>query len=342
MKNVLVLLLLIVPIIGRSQHTFSIVAVDSITGEIGSAGATCGDSIIWPGTPGAYIISDIIPGVGAIHTQALHSSTNQSNARSRMVAGDSPQQIMDWLVANDVSSNPSIRQYGAVDYNGGSPRSAAYTGASCFDYKNHILGSGYAIQGNILLGQEILDSMESQFSRTKGCLSDRLMAAMQGANIVGADTRCFSEGTSSLSAFLRVANPSDQEGNLYLDINVAGTAQGVEPIDELQTRYDKWKGENENDCSAVTNLSITPESPRFSIYPNPTDNIINISITSGQVTRVTITSPLGNVLLKRDFQRIPRNYVLSLKGFQKGIYILSLFDRNGQVGTEKIVLYDQK
>ena len=39
-----------------SQHTFSIVAVDTITGEIGSAGATCGDSIIWPGTAGAYII----------------------------------------------------------------------------------------------------------------------------------------------------------------------------------------------------------------------------------------------------------------------------------------------
>ena len=44
------------------QHTFSIVAVDTLTGEIGSAGATCGDSIIWAGTPGAYIISDILPG----------------------------------------------------------------------------------------------------------------------------------------------------------------------------------------------------------------------------------------------------------------------------------------
>ena len=38
------------------SYTFSIVAVDTLTGEIGSAGATCGDSIIWPGTPGAYII----------------------------------------------------------------------------------------------------------------------------------------------------------------------------------------------------------------------------------------------------------------------------------------------
>ena len=99
MKNIIVTLLLIIPFTGKSQHTFSIVAVDSITGEIGSAGATCGDSIIWPGTPGALIISDIIPGVGAIHTQSYHNSTNQSNAHNRMVLGDSPQDIITWLAA---------------------------------------------------------------------------------------------------------------------------------------------------------------------------------------------------------------------------------------------------
>ena len=70
-----------------SQHTFSIVAVDTLTGEIGSAGATCGDSIIWPGTPGAYIISDILPGVGAIHTQSFWLASNQVNARVQMQQG---------------------------------------------------------------------------------------------------------------------------------------------------------------------------------------------------------------------------------------------------------------
>jgi hypothetical protein len=53
-----------------AQHTFSIVAIDPATGQIGSAGATCGDSVLWPGTPGARIISDVIPDLGAIHTQA--------------------------------------------------------------------------------------------------------------------------------------------------------------------------------------------------------------------------------------------------------------------------------
>ncbi len=68
-----------------AQHTFSIVAVDSVTGEIGSAGATCIGA-----EDGAQAISDIILGMGAIHTQSYYSIINQNNARTRMLAGDTP------------------------------------------------------------------------------------------------------------------------------------------------------------------------------------------------------------------------------------------------------------
>ncbi|HSW55982.1 MAG TPA: DUF1028 domain-containing protein, partial [Ignavibacteriaceae bacterium] len=134
-----------------SQDTFSIVAVDTVTGEIGSAGASC----VGPfGGVGAFILSDVIEGIGGIHTQASWNSTNQQNARARMLQGFSPQQIIDWLVANDAQGNPTIRQYGIVDLtrNG---ESAAYTGVNCLNYKSHVTGPGYAIQGNILLGQVI-------------------------------------------------------------------------------------------------------------------------------------------------------------------------------------------
>ena len=62
-KTVSILLFILAPLIAFGQHTFSIVAIDSITKEIGSAGATCGDAVLWPGTPGAALISDIIPGL---------------------------------------------------------------------------------------------------------------------------------------------------------------------------------------------------------------------------------------------------------------------------------------
>lgn len=339
LKNLILTVLLIIPFIGKSQHTFSIVAVDSITGEIGSAGATCGDSIIWPGTPGAMLISDIIPGIGAIHTQSYHNYTNQANAYTRMDLGDSPEEIIAYLVENDIAANPLIRQYGIVDYNGGSPRSAAYTGADCFNYKNHILGPNYAIQGNILLGQQILDSMESRFNNTDGCLSDKLMAAMQGAKVIGADTRCTSEGTSSLSAFLRVAKPTDDPDALFIDLNIAGTAEGVEPINELQTKYNNWKMNNPNDCSPVLSISeTTTKNGTILVYPNPTDNLVNITLSDYHITNIVVTDIVGSNVFQRRISSSNGSAQISLSLLPDGIYFLTLYEDSAPIKTTKIIL----
>ena len=218
-----------------SQDTFSIVAVDPVTQEVGSAGASC--------INGSIIISDVHPGIGAVHTQSYWNSTNQNNASDLMDQGYTPEEIIEYLVENDVQGNPSIRQYGVVDLVDGG-RSAAFTGENCYDYKNHILGPTYSIQGNILLGQEVLDSMETNFLITSGSLATRLMAAMQGAKIPGADTRCLSNGISSLSAFIRVVKPTNSEDSLYLHLNVNNTQPGIDPIDTLQDLFDDWYTEN--------------------------------------------------------------------------------------------------
>jgi len=228
-----------------AQDTFSIVAIDSVTGQIGSAGASCvGSSASYP--HGAQILSDVIPGVGVIHTQASWAALNQQHAHNWMMQGLSPQQIIDSLVAHDAVNNPSIRQYGIADYNGGHPRSASYTGINCMDYKNDTNHIYYSIQGNILMGQQILDSMLSRFQNTPGPLSDKLMSALQGAKIVGADTRCAPKNASSQSSFIRVANMNDPPDSLYCDLWMAYPANysgvfPVDPIDSLQTLYDKWK-----------------------------------------------------------------------------------------------------
>ena len=218
-----------------SQDTFSIVAVDPITQEVGSAGASC--------INGSIIISDVHPGIGAVHTQSYWNSINQNNASDLMAQGYTPEEIIEYLVENDAQGNPTIRQYGVVDLVD-LGRSAAFTGENCYDYKDHILGTTYSIQGNILLGQEVLDSMETNFLNTSGSLATRLMAAMQGAKIPGADTRCLSSGISSLSAFIRVAQPTNSEDSLYLHLNVNNTQPGIDPIDTLQDLFDDWYVDN--------------------------------------------------------------------------------------------------
>ena len=226
----------IVLLISFAFPTFSIVAVDLETGEVGSAGASC--------IANSIIISDVYPGIGAIHTQSYWNSVNQQNAGELMEQGYSPEYIMNYLVSNDVSNNPEIRQYGAVDLIG-LGRSASFTGSNCMEYKGHITGDGYAIQGNILLGPEILESMESNFLSSEGTLAERLMHSMQGANVAGADTRCMDEGVSSLSSFIRVARANDLYEEYYLDINISNVPQAyIDPIDTLQIVFDTWVNEN--------------------------------------------------------------------------------------------------
>jgi uncharacterized Ntn-hydrolase superfamily protein len=244
-SGLLLLALMYLPFTALAQDTFSIVAVDTLTGEIGSAGASCVTS---SGTypHGAAILSDVIPGIGAIHTQAAWNSTNQQNAHAHMMAGESPQQIIDWLITHDAQGNPATRQYGIVDFRNNVARAAAYTGINCSAYKNDTAHIFYAIQGNILLGQQIIDSMQVRFLNTPGTLGDRLMASLQGAKVVGADTRCAPRNSSSLSAFLRVAKPSNKPDSLWIDLWMAYPQSypgivPVDPIDSLQTLYDQWK-----------------------------------------------------------------------------------------------------
>ena len=232
MRETLLFLIIVSTKILVSQDTFSIVAVDTITGEVGSAGASC--------IQGSIIISDIHPGVGAIHTQSYWNAINQDSAASLMDQGYSPQNIIDWLVENDAENNPTIRQYGIIDLIDGG-RSAGFTGENCFDFKGHKLGENYAIQGNILLGQSILDDMEAAFLTQYGTFEEKLMASLMAANVIGADTRCTPYGTPAISAFIRVADPDNSEDSLYMDINVNNAPLTLNPLDSLNVLYWDWK-----------------------------------------------------------------------------------------------------
>ncbi len=246
MKFIVLFTLLLVTRSARTQHTFSIVAIDTLTREVGSAGATCLDNVMLNGEEGALVISDIILGIGAIHTQARWNPENQKAARDRMKFGDSPNEIIDFMIRNDFEGDGgtiSKRQYGIVSLELHDTRSAAFTGSQNIPYASHRLGPTYSIQGNILLNEEVLNDMELNFLETQGSLAEKLMAAMEGAKRIGSDKRCFAQGVSSLSAFIRVARPTDTDSdyeNLSLDINVGATPDGVDPIDVLRRKFDMW------------------------------------------------------------------------------------------------------
>ncbi|MGB9697518.1 MAG: DUF1028 domain-containing protein [Ignavibacteria bacterium] len=301
----------------RSQDTFSITAVDLVTGEVGSAAASCVANCI--------ILCDIHPGKGIIHTQASWNQNNQNYARTLMNKGYSPQQIIDSLVAHDAQNNPTIRQYGITDIYFGTARTAAYTGVNCQNYKNHIIGTYYTIQGNILLGQSILDSMEARFLNTSGSLAQRLMAALQGAKKPGADTRCAPYNKSAISAFLRVAKPGDTLGLYYCNLIVNNTPTSKDPIDSLQVLFNNWLLTNEYNYSAV----IPEKTTLHQNYPNPFNPSTNIKfeINKKSFVKLSVYNVKGEeiaVLVDGELNEGIYNILFEPLGLSSGIYFYRL------------------
>ncbi len=255
-----------------SAHaTFSIAAVDPATGEVGSAGASC--------ISGSIILSDVHPDLGVIHTQSFWNGTNQAYARALMDAGFAPEDIIDSLVVNDAQGDPTVRQYGIVDLVDGG-RTAGFTGENCYDYKGHDLFPTFVVAGNILLGQVILDDMATAFQTTPGDLADKLMAALQAANVPGADTRCTSK--PAISAFIRVAKPGDAVSDLWMDLNVNSTTSSQNPIDLLQELYDDFRG-----TVGVGFADAAPKGLRvLSVGPNPARADVRVALDAEQALAV--------------------------------------------------------
>jgi uncharacterized Ntn-hydrolase superfamily protein len=315
----------------KGQDTFSIVAVDSATGEVGSAGASC-LGYTQPVVPyGARIISDVIPGKGAIHTQAFWDPQNQKYADFQLVSGKTPAEIIIALKDNDAGGDSTIRQYGIVELNGGHPRTGAYTGSGCYDYKSHIIGKYYTIQGNTLLGRKVLDSMEYRFLNTKGTLADRLMATLEGAKMIGADTRCNTHNSSSLSAFLRVAKPADDTSKLYIDIhmsydnNITGNVP-VDPIDSLQHMYKRiLAGVDPGGDRKLCRLYYIANDPYLDFTGFKDFSRLELRVADMQ----------GKILFVKKIsdQTVP---VFDGQSYPDGIYIYRVYNRNAEVESGKI------
>ncbi len=121
---------------------------------------------------------------GAVATQSLANTTFGPRGLEIMGSGLSAEETLSKLLVRDRGRED--RQVGLVDAKGGS---ASFTGKSCSDWAGSLTGPGYAIQGNILSGAEVISQMEHAFLDTHGELPDRLFAALDAGGRAGGDRR---------------------------------------------------------------------------------------------------------------------------------------------------------
>jgi uncharacterized Ntn-hydrolase superfamily protein len=157
--------------------TFSIVGRDPSTGELGVAVASR-----------FFAVGSVVPwakaDVGAIATQSYANTSFGWRGLELLGKGMTPQAALDELLKND--DHPQQRQVGIVAANG---RSATYTGKECLNWAGGRSGPNYAIQGNILTGEAVVDTMEKIFLKAEGTLASRLYAALMAGDAAGGDSR---------------------------------------------------------------------------------------------------------------------------------------------------------
>lgn len=218
----------------KRAHTYSIVAWDSATGDLGVAVQSK-----FPNVGG--IVPWAKAGVGAVATQALSNTDYGEKGLALLAMGATAHEAMRILTRDDPRA--AQRQAGMVDARG---NSASWTGDSTFDWAGGrvggpegraagkgvlITGRNYTAQGNILVSDATVRALAETFERTQGSLADRLMAALKAGQAAGGDRR----GMESAALLVVRANAGYMGGNdRFIDIRVYDHAQ---PIAELERLY---------------------------------------------------------------------------------------------------------
>ena len=201
---------------GRPVHTFSIVARDSTTGEIGVAVQSHWFSV---GT----LVTWADAGVGAVATQSFVDPAYGPLGLDLMRAGKTAHQALTALLAADPAKE--VRQVAIVDAHG---NVSAHTGTKCIAGAGHIVGKGYSVQANLMLNDRIWGAMSKGFEEAKGDLADRLLAALDAAQSAGGDIRGKQSAAILIVKGISSGRPwADRVMDLRVDDN-------SEPLQELR------------------------------------------------------------------------------------------------------------
>ncbi|MGI8671529.1 MAG: DUF1028 domain-containing protein [Luteitalea sp.] len=211
-----------------ASATWSIVAVDPTTGEVGSAGASCTSYV-------AGIVG-VVPGKGVIVAQAMSNPLARRLGIELLRQGKSPTAVVSAITSPVFDDSFAEQQYGVAALAfAGAP--AAFTGADTHGWHGHLLAPGVAVQGNILTGPEVVSATLDAFRKDPARpLAERLLAALEAGGASGGDRRCGSQ--TARSAYLVVARPGDSASAPAVRIVVPGQGEGgPNPVHLLRQRY---------------------------------------------------------------------------------------------------------
>lgn len=230
--------------------TFSIVA-RSADGETWGVAVASKFLAVGSAVPAA------VAGVGALATQADANVAYKGLALSHLDEGATAAVALQRLIEED--SGYAHRQVGIVDLDG---NAASHTGTECIPWAGGRTGDGYAVQGNCLAGEEVLDEMERAWreSDAEAALQDRLMAALAAGDAAGGDKR----GRQS-AAILVVRDGAGYGGldDVAVDLRVDDHAAPIDELVRLLSLHELYLTASTDEEKVVVDAALREELEAF-------------------------------------------------------------------------------
>lgn len=237
-------------------HTYSIVARDPVTGEMGVAVQSHWFSV-------GSIVSWGEAGVGVVATQSFVNPSFGIRGLELLKSGKSPQEAVDELISSDEGRD--VRQLAILDSKG---RSASYTGKNCIQEAGNIAKENYSVQANMMLTGKVWSAMSKAFEESNGQLAERMITALEVAQSEGGDIR----GKQSASLLIVKGESTGKIWeDRYIDLRVEDNSDPVEELKRLLQVFRAYEHMNNGDLAIEKNdmeLAMKEYSAAEQMFPD--------------------------------------------------------------------------
>jgi len=276
------------PIPSRPVHTFSIVARDPATGELGVAVQSHWFSV-------GSIVAWAEAGVGAVATQSFVDPSYGKNGLDLMRSGRSATDTLKELLAKDEARE--VRQVAMIDAQG---RVDAFTGKNDIQAAGHIVGNNFSVQANLMLNDKVWPAMARAFENTKGDLADRMMAALDAAQLAGGDIR----GRQSAALIVVTGKPTGQAWkDRTFDLRVDDNPEPLKELRRLVTLQRAYNHMNAGDLAVEkkdNEGALREYSAAEKLVPNNAEMIYWHAVALVNMGRVDESLPLFRKVFAMD------------------------------------------
>ena len=218
-------------------HTYSIVARDTITGEMGVAVQShwfsVGSLVTWGKA-----------GVGVVATQSFINPSFGPRGLSLLENGLLPKLAVETLL--ELDEGRDVRQLAILDVHG---NVEAYTGKNCIEAAGHIIGDNFSVQANLMDKNTVWPAMATAFENATGSLAERMLAAMEAAQKEGGDIR----GKQSAAILVvKAKSTGNSWEDKVVDLRVEDHKNPIQEMRRLLTIHTAYEFMNKGDAAVET------------------------------------------------------------------------------------------